>query len=101
MISNDIEKDVESFTVDEGRDYGLCKIVQTKKGIKKVESDHNPLITKFKFSWNKCVKKNRADLSNLKNKNASNISQNKPPIQGYCLLSSTVKKISIRSLKLS
>ena len=68
MISNDIEKDVESFTVDEGRDYGLCKIVKTKKGIKKVESDHNPLIAKFKFPWNKGVKKNRVELYNLKNK---------------------------------
>ena len=59
IISPGLEKDIKSLKIDEDRKHVLTKITKTKKGVKKQESDHNVLISKFKFCWSKNVKKNK------------------------------------------
>ena len=49
LMSNDLEDNVEAIIIDEERKNVLTKIVKTKKGLKKTESDHNVIITKFKL----------------------------------------------------
>ena len=68
IISSELEKDLESLTVDEERKHVLEKITRNKKGIRKVKSDHNVLVSKFKFMFNKSIKKERIEMFNLKNK---------------------------------
>ena len=67
MMSTDIVDDLESFEVDEERKHVLIKIVKTKSGVVKKESDHNVMISKFKFKWNKRIQSKRVELYNLKN----------------------------------
>ena len=52
IVSDDLESAVESLLIDEKRDYVLTKIVKTKRGVSKQESDHNVLVSKLKLSWN-------------------------------------------------
>ena len=54
--------------VDDRRDHVLKKLMKTKNGVKKTESDHNPIISKLKIQWNKHSKKQRTEMFNLKNK---------------------------------
>ena len=68
IMSSDLKREVESIRIDEEREHVLTKIVKTKKGIVKVESDHNTIISRLKLSWNTNVKENRIELFNLKNK---------------------------------
>ena len=68
IISSELEKDLESLTVDEDRKHVLEKITRNKKGIRKVKSDHNVLVSKFKFMFNKSIKKEIIEMFNLKNK---------------------------------
>jgi hypothetical protein len=63
MIDN-----VETVIVDEKRTKVLTKLVKNKNGFKKIESDHNPIISKLKMNWNSQPKKKRLELFNLKNK---------------------------------
>ena len=49
VISEDLKDDLESLIIDEERNHVLTKVTKTKKGIKKIKSDHNPLISKFKM----------------------------------------------------
>ena len=50
----------------EERKHALTKIVKNKK---KVESDHNPLITTFKMTWNKSkVTNQNSNMFNIKNR---------------------------------
>ena len=60
--------DVEKVVIDEDRKHVLTKVVKTKKGVRKVESDHNPIITKINLNWSKETVKERIELFNLKNK---------------------------------
>ena len=46
----------------------MTKIVKQKNSVEKVESDHHPIITKLKLTWNKNDYKNRVEVYNLKNK---------------------------------
>ena len=39
-MSLDLKTEVESIKIDEAREHVLTKIVRTKKGVVKVESDH-------------------------------------------------------------
>ena len=68
FISPDLETEFESLVIDEERKHVLTKVVKTKKGTKKVESDHNVLVSKLKFDWNKNIRKDRVEIYNLKNK---------------------------------
>ena len=63
-----MENDLEKMKIDEDRNNVLTKIVKTKKGIKKCESDHNPIITQFNMKWCKKVKTQKVEMFNLKNK---------------------------------
>ena len=53
IISNDLVGDFESLCVDEDRKHVLTKITKTKNGVITKESDHNVLISKFYFKWNR------------------------------------------------
>ena len=77
IISPGLEKDIKSLKIDEDRKHVLTKITKTKKGVKKQESDHNVLLSKFKFCWSKNVKKARIEMFNLKNKNCQLIFKDK------------------------
>ena len=68
LISFDLKSAVESIKIDEEREHVLTKIMKTKNGVVKVESDHNTIISKFKLHWNKKAKENRIEMFNLKNK---------------------------------
>ena len=68
IVSDDLESVVDSLLLDEKRKYFLTKIVKNKRGITKQESDHNVLVSKLKFSWNRKRKVNRMEIYNLKNK---------------------------------
>ena len=65
IVSDDLESVVDSLLIDENRKYVLTKIVKTKRGITKQESDHNVLVSKLKFSWNRKRKINRMEIYNL------------------------------------
>ena len=65
MVSSDLSQNVETMVIDEERKHALTKLVKTKQ---KVESDHNPLITTFSWSWNKSSPKHKIEVFNLKNK---------------------------------
>ena len=68
LISEDLKDEVESIEIDEERNHVLTKIVKTKKGTNRTESDHNTIFSKFKLQWNKRIKENRIEIYNLKNK---------------------------------
>ena len=68
IVSPDLENDIHSLLIDETRKHVLTKMTKTKKGVKKIESDHNVLVSKFRFAWTKNVKRKRIEMYNLKNK---------------------------------
>ena len=57
-----------SIEVDEARKYVLTKVVNTKKGPKVQESDHNPIVTEFKLQLKPSEKEDKLELYNLKNR---------------------------------
>ena len=63
IVSDDLESVVDSLLIDENRKYVLTKIVKTKRGITKQESDHNVLLSKLKFNWNRKRKINRMEMN--------------------------------------
>ena len=67
LFSDDLKDEIESIIIDEEREHVLTKIVKTKNGVKKTESDHNTIFTKLKFAWNKKIKEPRVEMFNLKN----------------------------------
>ena len=67
LMSDDLLEHCESLLIDEKRDHILTKIIKTKKGVKKVVSDHNVLISKFKLVWRK-TKNAKIETFNFKNK---------------------------------
>ena len=73
LMSEDLANEVESIEIEKERNHVLTKITKTKKGVKKVESDHNIIFSKSKMSWSKKVKGKRVELFNLKNKKCQDI----------------------------
>ena len=67
IVSDDIKESIDSLLIDEERQYAITKNGKTKNGLKKTESDHNVLISKFKFKWNKKIRKTNIELFNMKN----------------------------------
>ena len=65
LISEDLKDNVDKLIIDEDRNHALTKLVKNRM---KVESVHNPLITSFKWSWNKSNSKQDIVMFNLKNK---------------------------------
>ena len=58
---------VDSILIDERGEHALTKITKTKDGIVKKESDHNTLISKFKFTWKRRQPSTKIEMYNLKN----------------------------------
>ena len=50
------------------REKVLTKLTKTKNGVRKVESDHNPIVSQLKLRWNMKPKQKRLEIFNLKNK---------------------------------
>ena len=69
-LSQDLVNDVESIVVDEDKSYCLERINTTKTGSKSIKSDHNSIISKYKFEWDMNVKKRKTEIFNLKNSEA-------------------------------
>ena len=67
ILSQDLKKEVESIIIDDERNHVLTRMSKTKKGVEKVESDHNIIFTKLKMKWDKKVSDHRYELFNLKN----------------------------------
>ena len=68
IMSDDLKHAVESIVIDEEREHVLTKLTKTKKGMVRVESDHNVIFSRLKLAWNKQVKEKRNELFNLKNR---------------------------------
>ena len=67
IFSTDLESNFESLVVDEARTHVLTRIVNTKKGVMKKESDHNVLIAKFNCIIEGLENKKKHEVYNLKN----------------------------------
>ena len=72
IFSEDLADAIDTIVVDDKREHVLTKIIKNKKGVQKVESDHHPIISKLKLSWDKDINKNRVEVYNLKNKGCQN-----------------------------
>ena len=68
IISEDLVNDVQEIIVDEARNHVLTKIGKNKKVVKVVESDHNPIISKFGIRFRANKAKQKMEIYNLKNK---------------------------------
>ena len=68
LFSSDMLDSLVSVNIDEKRKYVLTKVIRNKKGLKKQESDHNPIITEFKLHFKKAEEDEKLELYNLKNK---------------------------------
>ena len=68
LFSADMLNDVEAIEIDEKRGKVLTKLTKTKNGVKKIESDHIPIVSKLILKWNMRPKKEKLELFNLKNK---------------------------------
>ena len=69
-LSQDLVGDLVTIVVDEEKNHCLESIIPTKKGAKVTKSDHNSIISKFKFEWNTKVNEEKVEYFNLKNKDA-------------------------------
>ena len=56
LVSGDLADYLESILIDEERLHVLTRLTKTKKGVVKKQSDHNVIISKFYFQWNKKIK---------------------------------------------
>ena len=67
LLSEELVENVKEVIIDEGKQFALESISKTKRGGNIKTSDHNTILTKFKFHWNKQLKKQRNIHYNLKN----------------------------------
>ena len=65
MVSSNLVKQVESIMIDDERKHVLEKVVNTKTGTKRTESDHNIIVTKLNVDLNKTAIKKK-EILNLK-----------------------------------
>ena len=68
IVSKDIVEDIVEMLIDDERKHVLTKLVKTKKGVVKKESDHNTIITKLNIRWKPNTKSKKREIYNLKNK---------------------------------
>ena len=73
LMSTDLESEIDSIIVDDKRAHVLTKLAKTKSEVKKVESDHNSIVTKFKIEWKNLSDQRRIEIYNLKNKQCQQI----------------------------
>ena len=68
LLSSDLVDNLEEILIDEEKKFGLESIIKSRNRTEVKKSDHNSIITKFNFKWNKEIKKNRVEHFNLKSK---------------------------------
>ena len=68
MFSSDLRNSFKELLIDEARKHVLTRIISTKKGIIKKESDHNVLLTEFSCKVDTSEKKHKEEIYNLKNR---------------------------------
>ena len=68
-MSAELGNDLDAIVIDEKREHVLTKLVKNKAGVKKVESDHNSIITKFRIQWKNQSEHKRIEIFNLKHVN--------------------------------
>ena len=68
IVSSNMVKDVVRMTVDEKRRHVLTKLLKTKKGIIKKESDHNTIITEIQCKPKPVERTKISDIFNLNDK---------------------------------
>ena len=66
LISNDLEEHMTKCHIDEEKNNVLTRIIKTKDGPKRKESDHNSIITSFKIEWTEIERKNTTEIFNFK-----------------------------------
>ena len=49
IVSKDIVEDIVDMVIDDKRKHVLTKLIKTKKGLMKKESDHNTIVTELKI----------------------------------------------------
>jgi hypothetical protein len=67
LFSSDLKNSFKSLLIDEERIHVLTRIVNTKKGVVKKESDHNVLIAEFNCAVDDPEDKKKHEVYNLKN----------------------------------
>ena len=68
IVSQEMVEKVDSILIDEDREHVLVKVTKNKRGLKKQESDHNVILSKFNLGWSKNSQKKRIETFNLRNK---------------------------------
>ena len=69
MYCEELEKYMIECHVDEERSRVLTKISKTKQGTRRVESDHNSIITRFDLSVTEKQKVRNIEIFNFKDEN--------------------------------
>ena len=68
ITSPGLEEHLQSLLIDEDRKHVLTHVSRSKNILRKKESDHNVMISRLSFTWNKHIKRERIQSFNLKNK---------------------------------
>ena len=66
IVTKDIVEDIVGMVIDDERKHVLTKLVKRKKGLVKIESDHNTIVTELKLK-RKPHKSRKREIYNLKN----------------------------------
>ena len=69
LISEELENHMLECHIDDKREHVLTKISKTKQGIKRTESDHNSIITKFNLKVKKRENNRKIEIFNFKDEN--------------------------------
>ena len=67
LFSSDLNKNLVTTKIDEKREHGLTKVINTKKGSTVKESNLNPILTAFNLALKECDEKEHCDICNLNN----------------------------------
>ena len=67
ITSSDLIQHIDSMHIDDRRENVITKLVKKGKHVKKVESDHNLIVTKIIFPWN-TTHKEPVEIFNFKDK---------------------------------
>ena len=70
LISEELESHMTGCYIDDKRKNVLTRISKTKQGIKRVESDHNTIITKFDLKVKDREKVKKTEIFNFKDKDS-------------------------------
>ena len=68
LMSEDLVEDFIEMEIDEKKEHALVKITHQKGNVRKITSDHNVLLSKFKLKSMKKKPKAKIEVFNFKNK---------------------------------